>query len=167
MGRMLKALSLALFTVWLVQAQDVLMQSVRSQYQAVSKGLLETAQAMPPDGYQFRFAPNQRSFGDWVAYSIIRMQGACAALEGVRIPPGPPSAVGSQPKTALVKTLQVVAQSCEAAIKSISDKEALSENVVSVVLNLLTDMSSGNGNMVGYLRAKGIATESMNNELGK
>ena len=114
--------------------------------------------------------PKQRSFGDWVALTIMRMQGACAGIQGVRIPPGPPDVNGGQPKDALIKKLQVVASSCEQTFKDLSDRDVLTANEVvagppiNVMLAFLTDISNSTGNLAGYLRAKGITTQSLSRE---
>jgi hypothetical protein len=149
---MVKIVPLVFLSVSLIQAQDGLMKAVLSRYQAVERDLLETAAAMPADGFQYRFNPKQRSSGDWVALTIMRMQGACAGIQGVRIPPGPPDVNGGQPKNELIKKLQVVASSCEQTLNDLSDKDALTDNQVvgppiNVMLALLTDISNSTGNM--------------------
>ena len=75
---------------------------------------------------------------------------------------------GDKSKADLVAALKEAADSCDKSLKAMTDQKALTAidiggkptYPVNALLGLLTNMASHYGNMVGYLRAKGITPPS-------
>jgi hypothetical protein len=97
------------------------------------------------------------------------LQGSCAAAKGVPAPAMDHSKhSGVQSKQELQKELKEAAAFCDGVFKEMTDTKALSPVTVNgkpalpvnAMLGLLTNMSSHYGNMVGYMRVKGVIPPS-------
>jgi hypothetical protein len=93
------------------------------------------------------------------------MHNLCGTLKGGSPPPMDHSKhSGDKPKAELEKALQDAATGCDASLEGMTDAQALAPAgkapPVNAMLALLTNMASHYGNMVGYMRAKGIVPPS-------
>jgi hypothetical protein len=150
-------------------AQNPLMQAFTPRYNTMKQNLVESAEAMPAEHYTFKLSPTQRAFGEWVDHTILLLHGSCATIAGVPTPAMDHAKhSGDKPKAELVKALREAADSCDKALKDVTDQKALATvdiggkptTPVNAMLGLLTNMASHYGNMVGYLRAKGVTPPS-------
>ena len=151
-------------------AQNAFMTAYTPRYNTMKQNLVEAAEAMPAEHYGFKLSPTQRAFGEWVEHTIMLMHGSCATAAGKPAAAMDHSAHGAdKPKADLVKALRSEADACDAAFKGMTDDVALKAVAVggkqpaapvNAMLGLLTNMASHYGNMVGYLRAKGVTPPS-------
>lgn len=150
-------------------AQNPLMQAYMPRYNAMKQNLVEAAEAMPSEHYTFKLSPAQRPFGEWIDHTVMLLHGSCATIAGVPTPPADHSKHNAEKtKGELVTELREATASCDKSLKDVTDQKALAtvdvggkpSVPVNAMLNLLTNMASHYGNMVGYLRAKGITPPS-------
>jgi len=139
----------------------------RNRYQTVRLNLIETAEVMPEEHYDLRLTPAQRSFSGWIAHTAMLNYNSCARMQGV---PRPQTdhldhLAG---KEALQAALRESFEFCDTALKQMNDKRALAESQsgerttypVQAMLGLLSSLNSHYGNLVGYLRTRGIVPPS-------
>lgn len=146
-----------------------LIQAYMPRYNVMKQNLVEAAEVMPAEYYSFKLSSGQRAFGEWVDHTILLFQSSCATLSGEPVPVMDHSKhSGDKAKADLVAALKEAAESCDKTLKNVTDQKALTAvNVagkpaypINTMLGLLTNMASHYGNMVGYLRAKGITPPS-------
>jgi hypothetical protein len=130
----------------------------------MKQNLIEAADVMPAEQYSFKLSPTQRAYGEWVGHTVMLMHSSCAAMKG-----GTPAAMdhskhtGTEPKASLQDSLKAAAADCDSVLKGMTDAQALAGGKAAPVgpmLAVLTNMASHYGNMVGYLRSKGITPPS-------
>ena len=146
---------------------NVLTEAFRSRYQAVRLNLIETAEAMPEQYYDFRLTPAQRPFGGWISHTAMLNYGVCARMGGVprQETDHLDRLSGKEP---LQKALRESFEFCDAALKQMNDQLALTElkigerttYPVRAMFGLLSSLNSHYGNLAGYLRSKGIVPPS-------
>lgn len=154
-----KTLAALLFVSAFAHAQNPLMQAYLPRYNTMKQNLLEAAEAMPSDHYAFKLSPSQRAFGEWVDHTVLLMHSSCAQMRGSTAPVDHSKHAGSLDKSQLVSALKEAAANCDTVLKEMTDTAALN-GPVNPMLGLLTNLSSHYGNMVGYLRAKGVVPPS-------
>jgi uncharacterized damage-inducible protein DinB len=138
-----------------------------NRYQEMRRNLVETAEAMPEEHYTFRLTPEQRPFGEWIAHTAISNYGFCSGIRG-ESPPDTKHLRGLSGKAAIVKAIRESFEYCDAALKGMTDQKALSEVMIGTrktypvqgMITLLVSGSQHYGNLVGYLRSKGIVPPS-------
>ena len=143
------------------------MQSILPRYEVVRLNLIESAELMPADAYGYRLTPEQRSFGEWIEHNIGMNFNACAPLSAV-----PPTAAarykGATDKDRLVEGLKASFDYCEPVFRHMSDAKIVQPveaggrtvSPVNVLFGLVVNWNQHYGNMVGYLRTKGITPPS-------
>jgi hypothetical protein len=145
------------------------MQAYMPRYNAMKQNLVEAAEAMPAENYGFKLTPAQRAFGEWVDHTILLFHGSCSAIAGSPTPAMDHSKhSGDKEKADLVAALKEAADSCDKSLKNLTDQKALTAvdiggkptYPVNAMIGLLTNMASHYGNMVGYLRSKGVTPPS-------
>jgi uncharacterized damage-inducible protein DinB len=165
----LKAAGIALITCTFAHAQNPLMQAYMPRYNAMKQNLIESAEAMPAEHYSFKLTPEQRTFADWLDHTVMLLHGSCAAMKGEATPPMDHSKhAAGVPKPQLQKALREAADYCDSVLKDMTDAQALatitvngkSATPVNSMIGLLTNMASHYGNMVGYMRSKGVVPPS-------
>ena len=122
---------------------------------------------MPEEHYEFRLTPAQRSFSGWIAHTAMLNYNSCARMQGV---PRPQTdhldhLTG---KEALQAALHESFAFCDTALKQMNDIHALTElqsgerttYPVQAMFGLLSSLNSHYGNLVGYLRTRGIVPPS-------
>lgn len=146
-----------------------LIQAYMPRYNTMKQNLVEAADAMPAEHYAFKLTPGQRAFAEWVSHTIMLMHGSCSTIAGAPTPAIDHfQHAGDKPKAELVTSLKEATDSCDKAFKNITDQKALTAidiggkptYPVNAMLGMLTNMASHYGNMVGYLRSKGITPPS-------
>jgi hypothetical protein len=151
----------------LAQLGNPLTEAVTGRYKAVSQNLIETAEVMPEEFYSYRLTPAQRPFGEWIGHTAMGNYNFCAAIKGEK-PPETKHLHEMSGKAQLSKALLESFQYCDAALKDMNDRKALAEIVagdkkIYPVQGMVALVSSDNehyGNLVGYLRSKGLTPPS-------
>lgn len=149
------------------QTESPLTQVVMSRYQSIRQNLIETADVMPESDYGFRLTPPQRPFGEWIGHTALLNYNLCAAVRGVK-PPDTSRLQGLTGKAELKKALAESFDYCDTALKAMDDKKALAEikigdrtiYPVQAMISLVAALNEHYGNLVGYMRSKGIVPPS-------
>ena len=144
-----------------------LTEAVMSRYKTIRQNLVEAAQAMPEEHYGFRLTPEQRPFGEWIGHTAMGNLMYCAIVKG-ETPPDTGRLHQLTAKADLVEAIQKSFDYCDKALKGMTDQKALGEITVGgkkvyPVQGMIGLVASGNehyGNLVGYLRSKGITPPS-------
>ena len=160
----MRSLVFLLALVPAVYAQGPLMQSINSRYAAVKQNLLETAEVMPEKDYDFRLTPAQRTFGEWIDHTSGTLYNFCSAARGQQAPRSAPA----QSKSAIVAKFKTAFEYCDATLKDMTDQKALTEisiggkpaYPVNALIGLIAGLNEHYGNLVGYMRSKGITPPS-------
>lgn len=149
-------------------AQDgPLMQSLLPRLQTAKLNLVESAELMPEADYNFRLTPPQRTFGAWIEHTIEMNYGTCANLH--KAPgPDPLKYKGVTAKSELVAGLKASMEYCEQGFRAMNDTTALQPKKVgkrdvypvNLMVGLVVNWNEHYGNLVGYLRTKGITPPS-------
>jgi hypothetical protein len=151
----------------LAQAPNPLTDAVMNRYKGIRQNLIESAEAMPEEGYGFRLTPPQRPFGEWIGHVAMGNYNFCGVIKGEK-PPDTHHLHALTGKAELSKALVESFEYCDAALKGMDDRKAMAEATVGdkkvyPVQGMVNLVSSGNehyGNIVGYLRSKGITPPS-------
>jgi len=150
----------------MAQSQNPLTDAVMARYKTIRQNLIESAEAMPEDAYNFRLTPPQRPFGEWIGHTAMGNYNYCAMIKGQ--PADTHALHGLEGKAALSKALAQSFEFCDSALKDMDDRKALTEVTIGdkkvyPVQGMIGLVSSGNehyGNIVGYMRSKGITPPS-------
>jgi hypothetical protein len=150
----------------MAQSQNPLTDAVMARYKTIRQNLIESAEAMPEDAYSFRLTPPQRPFGEWIGHTAMGNYNYCAMIKGQ--PVDMHALHGLEGKAALSKALTQSFEFCDSALKDMDDHKALTEVTIGdkkvyPVQGMIGLVSSGNehyGNIVGYMRSKGITPPS-------
>ena len=150
----------------MAQSPNPLTDAVMARYKIIRQNLIESADAMPEDAYSFRLTPPQRPFAEWIGHTAMGNYNYCAMIKGQ--PADMHALHGLEGKTALSKALAQSFEFCDSALKDMDDRKALTEvtlgdKKVYPVQGMIGLVSSGNehyGNIVGYLRSKGVIPPS-------
>ncbi len=148
-------------------AQNPVTDAVTASYSRVKLNLIESAEAMPEEGYSFQLTPAQRPFGEWVEHTAMGNYTFCAGIQGIA-PDMKKIQHGLTKKADLQQALVDSFAYCDAALKSTDDRKASTEVAigerklypVTAMVGLVGSLNEHYGNMVGYLRSKGITPPS-------
>lgn len=148
-------------------AQNPLTDSVMGRYKAVRQNLIATAEAMPEDSYSFKLTPAQRPFSGWMSHVTQMNYAMCSLMKGEKAPQHA-DVQSATDKPTLVKAVQDSFAYCDTAFEGMTDQKALAAVSTSgretyPVQSMITLIVSANehyGNLVGYLRSKGITPPS-------
>ena len=158
---------LGISCVWTLQAQDAgaLVKDLQQSYMGIKGNLMAAAEAMPESDYDFKLTPAQRTFGGWVAHVAEAQTRTCGGIAGSSTK----SDAGSKTSKAdLVAALKASFDECDTAYNGTTTENYLSgvrsfrgETPRAAVLygNIGHDQECY-GNMVAYLRNKGIVPPS-------
>ena len=127
----------------------------------MKKNLIEAAEAMPEADYGYQLTKEQRPFSGWIEHTAMGNYSLCSGIKGDK----PPAMMhGETGKAALVSSLKASFEYCDGVLKAMDDKTALTERdgkyPVSAMLGLVASLNEHYGNLVGYLRTKGITPPS-------
>jgi uncharacterized damage-inducible protein DinB len=146
--------------------ENPIAKAMEARWSTAKRNLIEAAKAMPEADYGFQLTSAQRSYGDWVTHTAGLFENSCTAMTGGGAPAMDHSKHGSVSKDAAVSMLESAAKTCDVAFAALTDAK-LSTPVgpkstmpVQPALGLLVNAASHYGNMVGYLRSKGIVPPS-------
>jgi uncharacterized damage-inducible protein DinB len=153
---------------------DPITASERGLYSFVSGAVVAAAQKMPEENYSFKPTPEVRSFGQLVGHVADANYGFCSLASGQ---PNPAKGIEKTKtsKADLVAAVKDAVAFCNKAFDSMSDAKG-SEMVKFMNYNLtrLTVLSLNSahtdehyGNMVTYLRIKGIVPPTSENQGGQ
>jgi len=149
-------------------APGPLMSAMLSRYQTAKLNLVEAAAFMPEADYGFRLTPAQRSFAEWMEHNVEMNYGLCSALRGEAVPKER-IPKGLQAKADIEAALKESFSYCDTAFERMTDEMALREMdagggrkvlPANVMIGLLINWNEHYGNLVGYLRMKGITPPS-------
>jgi hypothetical protein len=157
----MKSIASLLLLSGLACAQGPLMQSILPKYNTARLNLIETAEFMPAGDYSFKLTPAQRSFGEWIDHNISMNYSLCARVEGK---PANAKKPASMSKDDLVAALKESFQYCDTVFQGMTDEKAMqpvesggrSVLPADTMISLLVNWNEHYGNLVGYLRTKGI-----------
>jgi hypothetical protein len=150
------------------QADNPLTDAVTARFQSMRHNLIGTAAAMPEESYSFRLTAAQRPFGEWIGHVTMANLHFCKMIMGpAEGHPAEPPHTGST-KAELAKALQDSFEFCDAALKGMNDRKALTAVMldgkkvypVDGMIGLIVSGNEHYGTLVGYLRSKGITPPS-------
>lgn len=149
------------------QGANPLMAAFQASLSNVQRNLEESADLMPEEQYSFRPTPEVRPFGEWVEHTAEATYGFCSAIKGERRPDISQLAK-LKTKAEISKALKESFAYCAEAIKGLDDQKALEEVTVGnnkfprvrPMFNLIGSLNSHYGNIVVYLRLKGLVPPS-------
>ncbi len=144
-----------------------LMNSLLPRLQTAKLNLVESAKLMPEADYAFKLTPAQRTFGQWMEHTIEMNYGTCASLHSAP-GPDPLKYKGVTAKSELVAGLEASMGYCEQGFRAMNDTTALQAKKVgkrdvypvNLMVGLVVNWNEHYGNLVGYLRTKGITPPS-------
>ena len=153
---------LLLGSSYLLAESNPLTQAVTARYNTMKQNLIQAAEVMPEENYTYKLSPEQRPYSAWVEHTAMGNYSFCAAIKGRPAPEA--GKHGATAKAELQKALKDSFDYCDAALKAITDQQALTESAgkapVTAMVGLIASLNEHYGNMVGYLRTKGITPPS-------
>ncbi len=163
----MKSIAIAIVSL-AAYAQGPLMQSILPRYETAKKNLIESAELMPAGDYGYKLSPPQRSFGEWIEHNVSMNYGQCSALRG-EAPPKDKMPKGMTAKADLEAALKESFEYCDKAFMPMDDQKALMERdapggkkmvPANTMIGLLNSWNQHYGNLVGYMRTKGLTPPS-------
>jgi hypothetical protein len=148
--------------------QSPLVDVINSQYKPMKLNFTEAAAAIPAADFEFRLTPPQRPLGEWISHTAQGNYSRCAAMLGKETPPESKAAGAAKSKEDVQRVIHASFEYCDAALKGMTDHTALTEVTiagkksypVTAMVSLIASLNEHYGNMVGYLRMKGITPPS-------
>ena len=142
------------------------MQQVRSNFDRVARFITRSAEQMPEEHYSFRPTPDVRTFGEILGHIANAQFGYCSAALGVENP-NETNFEKETSKAALVAAVKKSFDHCKRAY-DLSDAEAMKVSEANGrttmpfvrILGNATHMWEHYGNLVTYLRIKGLVPPS-------
>ena len=151
-----------------VFAQGPLMQSILPRMETARLDITETAELFSDADYAYRLNAPQRSIAEWMQHNISMNYATCGQISTT--PPADTTKVRNMTaKAELLPMLQQSFDYCAAAFKTFNDETALKSFQVqgraaaipaNVMIGLVTLWNEHYGNMVGYIRTKGMVPPS-------
>jgi hypothetical protein len=165
---MQRAIISALFLAAGCVAQTTWTKAIAGNYERYKLFLNDTAQVMSEADYSYRLTPAQRPFGEWIEHTAQLAYNACANIKGVPPPPEAKSVMSLSGKDAIAKALSDSFAYCDAALKDMDDSKAVQELTIgdrkvvpaAAMVGLIASLNEHYGNLVGYMRTKGITPPS-------
>jgi DinB superfamily len=141
-----------------------LTQAVTKSYTSAKQNLIETFEVMPEADYGYQLTKEQRPFSGWLEHTAMGNYSLCSSIKGEKPPEAAHAAHGLTKKADLTSALKQSFDYCDSALQGMDDKTALTERdgkyPVSSMVSLVTFLNEHYGNLVGYLRTKGITPPS-------
>ncbi|MFN0103448.1 MAG: DinB family protein [Bryobacteraceae bacterium] len=149
-------------------AQSTWVNAVSANYNRYKTYFLDTAEVMPEADYAYKLTPAQRPFSAWIGHTAMANYGACAGMKGEATPAVAKGLDELTKKAEISQALKDSFAYCDDVFKSMTDQQATMElkigerKVVPAVLmvNLVGTLNEHYGNLVGYMRTKGITPPS-------
>jgi len=147
-------------------AADPIVSAFKTRYQTAKMNFVESAEAMPADAMDYRLTPDQRSFGDWISHTAGMNYGTCAAMAGKTAPANDSAKAKTKPD--IQKVIQESFTYCDSIINSMTDSQATTEVTIGTrkvmpvdsMIGYIANLNAHYGNMVGYMRMKGVVPPS-------
>jgi uncharacterized damage-inducible protein DinB len=142
--------------------------TVRARWNAIKRNVAGSAQAMPEDGFAFKPAPDVRTFGQLLGHLANEHYIFCSMVKGEANPQEKVDFEKKTTKAEFVKDINDSIAYCDAAYAALKD-EAKSiapyapgkrDTPFNLMLMNVTHDSEHYGNLVTYLRMKGIVPPS-------
>jgi hypothetical protein len=142
--------------------QDTLkITNIQRYYTPVRLFLLGAAEVMPDDKYDFKIAPEQMDFGQWLNHATERNYVDCATLRGEPNPMPKAKTDQLKGKADIGRALRESFDYCDAAFAALDDQKILaSPQMTYAFLHTTVHNNEIYGNIVGYLRANRITPPS-------
>jgi uncharacterized damage-inducible protein DinB len=142
--------------------------SVRSRWNAVKRNLAASALAMPDASYSFKPTPEVRTFGELLGHLTNEHYIFCSQMKGEANPHEKVDFEKKTTKAEFVKDINDSIAYCDAAYAAVKDdpktitpvSAARRDTPFSSMLMNVTHDSEHYGNIVTYLRLKGIVPPS-------
>lgn len=154
----------AVFSALVAAQSNPLTQAIASRYNSAKQNLIGTAEVMPESDYAYQLTPAQRPFSGWIEHTAMGNYAFCSAIKGEKAPEASHAMHGLTKKADLERALKESFDYCDAALKDMNDHTALAEKdgkyPVTAMVSLLASLNEHYGNLVGYLRTKGITPPS-------
>ena len=147
-------------------AADPIVSSFKTRYQTAKMNFVESAEAMPAEAMDYKLTPDQRTFGDWISHTAGMNFSTCAALAGKPAPAN--DSAKAKTKSEIQKTIQESFAYCDSVINTMTDAQALTEVTIGTrkvmpvdsMIGYIANLNAHYGNMVGYMRMKGVVPPS-------
>jgi len=160
-------LTIVLLAALPARGAEPLALALRESYQTMRLYLIAASEMMSEENYAFKLTPVSRTFGDWMKHTAEMNYASCAKLQG-RTPPDAKSLESATTKEALVRELKSSFTFCDPAFRGISDQQLLAERAtqerrfypVTEMVGLTNSLHEHYGNLIGYLRSKGVTPPS-------
>ena len=169
MRTLLFTVAAACFAAVAAEAQtNPVSSALTSAFDAVGRNVTEAAEAMPESEYGFQPTPEVRTFGQLVGHVANAQYRFCSGLVGEQSPATANFEQELTSKADLVKAMQDATAYCASAYAGVTDAR-LAEMVPlfgsempagAVMANNTSHSNEHYGNMVTYLRIKGIVPPS-------
>lgn len=149
-------------------AQNPVTDAAKASYNRIKQNLIETAAVMPESDYGYKLSPPQRAFGEWIEHTAQSAYTFCAGMQGAAPPDIIKSLPGLHKKAELQSALKASFDYCDAAFQGMNDQKAAAEVAigdrkvypVTPMIGIVASLNEHYGNLVGYLRTKGIVPPS-------
>jgi hypothetical protein len=151
-----------LFAALAFAQADPISTQVKARYAYAKQNLIESAEVMPEEHYEFRLSPAQRPWVEWLDHTTSMNYRMCASMQGQQPPSG--TAPASRSKADQIAALKKSFEYCDAGFNSLADAKGAQPVTIgsrtvyplNVAVDLLIQWNEHYGNMVGYMRSKGI-----------
>lgn len=149
------------------QSKNPLTDAFMARYKSIKQNLIESAEAMPEEAYSYKLTPAQRDFGAWISHTVQGTYSYCATIKGEQTPDSA-RFHDMTGKAVLTKAIKDAFDYCDAALKDMTDEKALAAHSVGGkqvypvqgMVALLASENEHYGNIVGYMRSKGVTPPS-------
>lgn len=139
------------------QEANPLTTTFLNSLKSTQRNLEETAELMPEEGYSFRPTPETRPFGEWIEHTAASHYSFCSQIKG-EARPDVAHLMQLKTKAEIVRALKDSYQYCADAVKGMDDQKALAQ--VRPIMSLIASDNEHYGNLVVYLRLKGLVPPS-------
>ncbi len=145
---------------------DPIMSAFKSRYETAKLNFIQSAEAMPAESMDYKLTPVQRTFGDWISHTAGMNYNTCAGMAGKPAPAH--EAAKATTKPAIEKVIRESFAYCDSVIETMTDAQALTEVTignrkvmpVDAMIGYIANLNAHYGNMVGYMRMKGVVPPS-------
>jgi uncharacterized damage-inducible protein DinB len=142
--------------------------TLRNSWNGVKRYVVSSAEKMPDAGYAFKPTPEVRSFGELIGHLANEHYLLCSPLKGEKNPMAEVDFEKKTTKADLVKAINDSIAYCDAAYAAVKDEpktltafsETRKDTPFRVMLLNVTHDNEHYGNMITYLRMKGIVPPS-------
>jgi len=141
--------------------------AVKNQLPRFSKNMVEAAEAMPADKYEFKPTPEMNSFGHLVMHIAQSNNGLCSKISGMAAPEA--KIADTDGKDKLVGALKASFDYCATALEKVDDSQLGDQMMLfgnrpfsraAVLIILSDDWFDHYGAQATYLRLNGILPSS-------